>query len=245
MGSRSRPTISETNVWRAGLSNRFTTPSSPARRNTVPGRTVGTTSRPRASASSPAERLGGVQDLALVESVGNQPAEGPEKEHRQELEPDGHGHVDAGAVEEEENQVGLGHRLHPGTRDRDDLPGEVQPVVPHRQGGERRRRPSPMRLTARPDARRGPPARPHAACSLGVQLCQPAGQEGVLQRADALESAPPVGGDAHPGAAPVGRCRSTRVTMPASARGRQAASWSAVAPARRRPARPASACPAA
>ena len=41
-----------------------------------------------------------------------------------------------GAVQREEDEVGLGHRLHPGARDRDDLAGEVEPVVADRDGGE-------------------------------------------------------------------------------------------------------------
>jgi hypothetical protein len=39
---------------------------------------------------------------------------------------------------------------------------------------------------------------------VGAQLGQAPGEEGVLQRADALEGAPAIGGDAHPGAAPIG-----------------------------------------
>ena len=85
----------------------------------------------------PGRGLRGVEDLALVETVGDQPTEGTEKEKRKELEPDGHGDVDAGAVELEQDEVRLGHRLHPRARDRDDLPGEVQAVVPDRQGRER------------------------------------------------------------------------------------------------------------
>ena len=56
LGRRSRPTISETNVCRAGLSNRLTTPSSAERAKTSPRSAEWvTTSRPSASASSPAE----------------------------------------------------------------------------------------------------------------------------------------------------------------------------------------------
>ena len=44
---------------------------------------------------------------------------------------------DSCPVEREENEVHLGHRLHPGPGDRDHLAREVEAVVPHRDGPER------------------------------------------------------------------------------------------------------------
>ena len=73
LGRRSRPTISETNVCRAGLSNRLTTPSSADSTNTCQSWIECVmTSSPSSSARTPGRGLGGVEDLALVQPVGDQ-----------------------------------------------------------------------------------------------------------------------------------------------------------------------------
>ena len=74
-----------------------------------------TTRIPSTSASRPPGGLGGEEQSALVDPVGDQPAEGTEEEHREELQTDHDAEVDttAGQVED---QPGLGHRLHPGAR---------------------------------------------------------------------------------------------------------------------------------
>ncbi len=79
---------------------------------------------------------GDEEDLALVEAIGDQPTERSEQQHRQELEAGGNGDVEAGAVQDEEDEVGLRDGLHPGARHGDDLAREVQAVVAHRDGPE-------------------------------------------------------------------------------------------------------------
>ena len=190
LGRRSRPTISETNVCRAGLSNRLTTPSSAERANTMPeSDRVGDHEQAEGERQQPGRGLRGVEHLALVETVGDQPTEGTEKEQGEELEPGGDGDIDAGAVEAEEDEVGLGHHLHPGARDRDDLPGEVQAVVADRQGRERA-------VAGIGEAAHWPDQvfeeghqLGRAGLLVGAQLGQAPGEEGVLQRADALQGA--------------------------------------------------------
>ena len=77
-----------------------------------------------------------VEHLALVEPVGDQAAERAEQQEGEELQAGGDRHVDTGAVEREEDEVGLRDRLHPGARHRDHLAGEVEPIVADRDGAE-------------------------------------------------------------------------------------------------------------
>ena len=137
LGSRSSPTISETKVCRAGLSNRFTNPRPAASDVDLP-QVGGVRHDQRAQNQGQHSRrpLGAVEHLALVDPVGDQATEGAEEQQRQELQAGGDGDVHPGAVQREEDQVRLRHRLHPCPRDGDDLAREVEPVVAHRDGAE-------------------------------------------------------------------------------------------------------------
>ena len=138
LGNRSSPTISDTKVWRAGLSKRFTKPRPGREHVDLPqiGR-IRHDQRAQNQGQDARRALGGVEHLALVDPVRHQAAEGAEQQQGQELQAGGDGDVHAGAVEREEDQVGLGHRLHPRSRHGDDLAREVEPVVADRDGAER------------------------------------------------------------------------------------------------------------
>ena len=134
--------------------------------------------------------LRGVEHLALVDPVGDQAAEGAEQQQRQELQAGGDGDVDPGAVEREEDQVGLRHRLHPGARHRDDLPGEVEPVVADRDGAEgaaagRRGRRALHGSTKRCSS--NPTSSAACCCSSALSSSEAAQEKGVLAGAHPLE----------------------------------------------------------
>ena len=148
LGSSSSPTISETKVWRAGLSNRLTNPRPGREHVDLPqDHRVRHGQDAQDEGQQPRRGLRGVEHLALVEPVGDEAAEGPQQQQGQELQAGGDGDVHAGAVQREEDQVGLRHRLHPGARHGDDLAGEVEPVVADRDGTEG---PAPGRADAAP-----------------------------------------------------------------------------------------------
>ena len=74
----SRPTISIMNVWRAGLSNRLTTPSRPASRYTCQSTTVSVTTRmPRTRASSPPADCVRYSRFRLLARSATRPPNGP------------------------------------------------------------------------------------------------------------------------------------------------------------------------
>ena len=145
------------------------------------------------------------------------------------------------AVEHGEDQKGLGHRLHPGARDRDDLAGEVQAVVADRQGRERLAAGGAHRAhsVVHQVFEHGGQGT-HRRLLLGLEGGQGAGQEGVLEEADALERSPALGGQAHPAHPAVERRRADGPPGRPPPSRRRAGSWSGAAPARPRPARPGS-----
>jgi len=72
-------------------------------------------SNPMARASTARRRLGDVEDAPLVQPIGDQTAEGAEQEQRDEnCSPLAIATSTPVAVETEEDEVGLGHHLHPG-----------------------------------------------------------------------------------------------------------------------------------
>ena len=82
------PTISDTKVWRAGLSNKFTPPSRPANTIDLPQvHRVGQHQDPQQHGQHTGTRLGGVEHLALVQAVGDQPTEGSEQEQGKNCSP--------------------------------------------------------------------------------------------------------------------------------------------------------------
>ena len=94
-----------------------------------PGRDdAGAGDREEADRGERHQRLGHHQQPPLREAVGEQPAPGAEEEHRQELQRRGQADRDA-AAGQAEDQPERGDRLHPVAGERDDLPGEVAPVV--------------------------------------------------------------------------------------------------------------------
>ena len=90
---------------------------------------------PQDQGQDPGRGLGEHGQAALVEPVGDHPAPRPGDQERHELEGDDRpeGHPAPGQPQDE---PGLGHGLHPGSGDRDDLPGEVPAVVVVAQGVE-------------------------------------------------------------------------------------------------------------
>ena len=112
LGRSSRPTISRTKVWRAGLSNMFTNPSSRASRKTCHRRTAPTAvSEAQDERQHPGRRLGGEQEAALVDPVGDEPAPGPEQQHGQELQGRDDPEVEPRAPRwsQVQHEPGLGH----------------------------------------------------------------------------------------------------------------------------------------
>ena len=136
----SRPTISITNVWRAGLSSAVMHPNARAHRYTIQSSTTSVAVRvPSVSATSP-------KDTCVIRSTrrfGNRsamsPPNGPEQQHGQELQCDDEAERGA-AAGQLEDQPGLSHRLHPGARQRDRLADHVEPVVPTAVKGAERLR---------------------------------------------------------------------------------------------------------
>ena len=124
------------------------------------------------------------QQPALVEPVGEHAAPGAEQQQRQELQAGGDADRRA-AAGELHDQPHLGDDLHPVARDRDDLAGEVAPVVRDAQRGERaveRRRHSSMPSSSAA-------ARSSVARSAGGERVEPLGEEGVLARAGGRRAA--------------------------------------------------------
>ena len=128
--SWSRPTISSTNVWRAGLSTTLTKPSRNAMRYTFQ-----TAATPAVTmiAESQRQQAGGdlraEQQAALVEAVGEHAAPRPEQQHRQELQRGDDAERGAVLVGQLEDEPRLRDVLHPRAADRDRLPDEVEAVV--------------------------------------------------------------------------------------------------------------------
>ena len=129
LGRSSLPTISMTKVWRAGLSNMFTTPSSNDSRYTShrwtdpAGPGPMSTRSPSSRASTPADGLGRDRQTPLVDPVGDESTPCAEQQHGQELQ----GRVIPRStprarrepvVHDEPRQ---GHALHPRAAHRDDL----------------------------------------------------------------------------------------------------------------------------
>ena len=127
--TRSEPTISMTKLWRVGLSTAFTEPRTKTSANTIQGSTAPVAVSPQsASAGSAISDWRRDQQRALRDAVGEQPAPGAEEEDRQELERGRHPDREA-AAGQRQDQPDLGDHLHPVAADRDQLPGEVAPVV--------------------------------------------------------------------------------------------------------------------
>ena len=192
--TRSAPTISTTKLWRAGLSKALTQPRAKMRASTIAGVTA-----PRAvsaqsvSAGRTSERLRDREQTALGDAVGEQAAPHAREEHRQELQAGGD--ADERAVAGQlQDQPHLGDGLHPVAAERDDLAGEVAPVV--RDGeraegaaqGGRHRRPSSSSRRSRMAA-----ARSSVATSSGVEGGEAPGEELVLARALAAQQRAPAG----------------------------------------------------
>ena len=97
-GTRSRPTISSTNAWRAGSSTTVTKPSAIASPNTIQTCTtpVSTISH-IATASSAASVCVTSSTLRRSKRSAIDAAPQPEQQHRQEAEREGRAHRDAAA----------------------------------------------------------------------------------------------------------------------------------------------------
>jgi len=76
------------------------------------------------------------QDAALVVAVGEHAAPQRQHQHRRELQGRGDPECHRAAARELEHEPVLGHPLHPGAGERDDLAGREEPVVAAAQGGE-------------------------------------------------------------------------------------------------------------
>ena len=133
-GSASRSTSSETNVWRVGTSIARARP-----RPSASTQTRGSVAwcvraaMPRMNASADWLRLRAEQELALVGAVGERAGPRAEEEDGQRLQRDRDPERGAGG-RELQDEPRLGHRLEPGAGDRDQLPGEVEAVVPGAEG---------------------------------------------------------------------------------------------------------------
>ena len=133
----SRPATSETNAWRAGLSNAVPSPKASAIDEDVPG--LGDAGDREQSEDGRAQghpALGDPQDAALVEAVGDEPAVRRQQQHRQELQPGGHADGQGRAVRQLEDQPVLGHALHPRADVGDEGAREVDAVVRLAERGE-------------------------------------------------------------------------------------------------------------
>ena len=81
--------------------------------------------------------LRAVQELALVEAVGEHAAPGAQQQHRQELERGDQTERGPVVVRQVQDEHGLRELLHPRSADRDDLTDEVEAVVAVVQRSER------------------------------------------------------------------------------------------------------------
>ncbi len=134
--TRSGPTISIAKLCRVGLSTALTVPRTKTSAKTIQGATAPlTVTAKQAERGKRHQRLGDHQQAPLREAVGEQPAPGAEEQDRQELQRRGQPDRDA-AAGQLEDQPDLGDHLHPVAGERDDLPGEVAPVVGDGEGVE-------------------------------------------------------------------------------------------------------------
>ena len=151
---------------------------------------------PSAAAHSASQRLGELQDQALVEPVGDQAAVGRQQQHRQELQAGGDAHGEPRAAGQLEHEPVLRDPLHPGA----DV-GDEGPAGRSGSCGCRVRR----------TCRRGAGVRGHAARSGSV------GRAGRCRRSRVVHL---VQDRARPGAGRrVRRARARRAGPPASRRG--------------------------
>ncbi len=127
--SRSGPTISNTKVWRAGMSKAFTMPRVRAKANTIQSSITPVSTRtPSEAASSPDTAWVTNRKRRLSTRSATTPPMRAEHEHRQELEGD-HQAEPGATAGELQHQPAEGDALHPRAADRDDLAEEVEAVV--------------------------------------------------------------------------------------------------------------------
>ena len=143
LGKSSRPTISTTKVWRAGMSKAVTRPLTAARMITYSTRTdAGPGQRRQDERAQHQQRLGGDDQPAAIGVVDHHAGEQRHQQHRQVAGEADHAEHQGG-VGELEHQPSLRHRLHPGADERDELAAEEQPEIAMAQraeGAEPRRR---------------------------------------------------------------------------------------------------------